>query len=230
MAVSQSRRCDWSTAIGGKPPPIFDWCCVWKIGGAEAQDHHEPHTRPVLKNGDPMWEGACPRWRCLSQEGVDWSTAIGSKPPPTFDRCRVWKIGGAEAQDHHEPHTRPVLTNGDPMWEGACPRWRCLSQEGVDWSTAIGSKPPPTFDWCCVWKIGGAEAQDHHEPHTRPVLTNGDPMWEGACPRWRCLSQEGVDWSTAIGASPLPPLAGVVSGRLAALKLKTTMSHILGRS
>ena len=78
-----------------------------------------------------------------------------------------------------------------------------------DWSTAIGGKPPPTVDRCCAWKIGGAQAQGCHEPHTQSALTSRDPVWEGAT---------------------LPSLTGVVSGRLAALKLKTTMSHILGRS
>ena len=31
-----------------------------------------------------MWEGACPRWQCVSHYMHDCSTAIGGKPPPTF--------------------------------------------------------------------------------------------------------------------------------------------------
>ncbi len=31
-----------------------------------------------------MWEGACPRWRCVSQLICSWQIAIGGKPPPTL--------------------------------------------------------------------------------------------------------------------------------------------------
>ena len=31
-----------------------------------------------------MWEGACPRWRSVSQYMHGFTTAIGGKPPPTF--------------------------------------------------------------------------------------------------------------------------------------------------
>src|SRR5450830_1679914 len=38
------------------------------------------HAAP--DDADPVWEGACPRWRRVSRHLIDRYTAIGGKPPP----------------------------------------------------------------------------------------------------------------------------------------------------
>ena len=58
-------------------------------------------------------------------------------------------------------------------------------------------------------------------------------MWEGLAPDGGVSAKQMSTGPLLSGASPLPHLTSVVPGRLAAqvrlIKLKTAMSHLLGR-
>src|SRR5450830_1348719 len=105
-----------------------------------------------------MWEGACPRSRCVSRYLIDCPTAIGGKPPPTFELRRnqaphsITSIQRAVAtkpdafcavflahpllalvlEQEGEEDATNFKTDAKKMWEGACPRFQCVSRYLID--------------------------------------------------------------------------------------------------
>ena len=57
------------------------------------------------------------------------------------------------------------------MWEGACPRWQCLSQHISDWASAIGRKPLPL--WISYSIRGGVYLERKRIPSSSPRKVSG---------------------------------------------------------
>ncbi len=186
------------------PPPTLGLHCksVFYAGGAFSNTTSGPKVvssglGPKLPPRDPLWEGACPRWRRVSRLINNCHTVIGGKPPPTLGlHCKsVFCAGGAFSNTTSGPKVLssrlgPKLPPRDPLWKGACPRWRWVSRLINNCHTVIGGKPPPTLGLHCksVFYAGGAFSNTTSGPKVvssglGPKLPPRDPLWEGACPR-----------------------------------------------
>ena len=96
-----------------------------------------------------MWEGACPRWRRVSQQISDCHALIGGKPPPTFfteyTSYNTGRLEGRRALAFDL--RRPVK----PRWPNAGFGARVTRQDaglavlGQGWPMTAAHAPKPSF-------------------------------------------------------------------------------------
>ncbi|KAA8562272.1 hypothetical protein FX985_02338 [Pseudomonas extremaustralis] len=123
-----------------------------------------------------MWEGACPRWRWVSQHLCQPCRRLRSLAKA---RHLPQGIGGI-----HEIYSRATLYLPPAIQCG-----RGLAPDGGG-SANIFANRAAVFEASLKLDIS-------HRGLVYPcdlppgcfLPANSDPVWEGACPRWRCVSQ-----------------------------------------
>ncbi|WP_421556843.1 hypothetical protein, partial [Pseudomonas kitaguniensis] len=136
---------------------------------------------------------------------INCKTAIGSKPSPT--KCKSKTAVYAKPHLIRFKHSKSKAggLKADPIFQAECSQlWEGLAPDGggsvnscINCKTAIGSKPPPTK---CKSKTA-VYAKPHlirfNHSKSKAGGLKADPifqaecsqLWEGACSRWRWVSQ-----------------------------------------
>src|SRR5450830_1326356 len=137
-----------------------------------------------------MWEGACPRSRCVSRYLIDCPTAIGGKPPPTFELRR-----------HQAPHSitsiqRAVASKPD-AFAGDDSRIDLesvdLTELFVEMRTAGEISQQALCAVFLAHPLLALVLEQEGEEDATNFKTDAKKMWEGACPRFRCVSRHLID-------------------------------------
>ncbi len=151
--VSGADACTDSASSGASPLPL--WVGVW-LRGRALHGSQSSHAASAGKYIPPdAWRsnvggGLLPMAVCQAQTHALTVPHRGQAP------SHIGLVYGLELA--HCPEANPVtprlrvntflLTHGVQMWEGACPRWRCVRRRCIHWQCLIGGKPPPTLGWC----------------------------------------------------------------------------------
>src|SRR5471032_1384215 len=169
-----------------------------------------------------MWERACPRRRCISNNQAASPTAIAGKPAPTLtvrprkiphppqSKCGsgLAREGGVSVTTK-PPDPPPSQASQLPHLLCDCAKFHTHRNPNVGAglpAKAVYLHQPSRLTHRCR-----SQASSHlNERQTKISAPTAIQMWERACPRRRCISNNQAASPTAIAGKPAPTL---MSGR-----------------